>query len=93
MEMQIIKHKLRKLALPAAVSAVGGAIGLFLSRPQKQLRQSLPDDMLERLDSVLGRESQPQQDEGRKSVDTDELEQRLAERRKRREQRKRRLSA
>jgi hypothetical protein len=92
MEMQTIKQRLRKLALPAVVSAAGGAIGLLLSRPQKQLRQSLPDEMRERLDAVLGKDSQPQET-SRESLNTDDLEKRRAERRKRREQRKRRLRA
>jgi|SRR5918992_3885358 hypothetical protein len=94
-----IRETLRKLALPAAVSAVGGAIGLFLSRKPKQRQghPQLPDvdvgafaaDMRGRLDSALGKN--PGQNE--ESFDADEFERRRGVRQKRREQRKRRLSA
>jgi hypothetical protein len=96
-----IKGTLRTLALPAAVSAVGGAIGLFLSRRPKQLRQAisqlpevdvggLKNDLRGRLDSVLGGDDAESEEQ---SLDADELEERRRERQKRREGRKQRLGA
>ena len=60
-----IKGTIRTLALPAVVSAAGGAIGLFLSRKPEQLRRAITqlpdvdvggikDDLRGRIDSVLG---------------------------------------
>jgi hypothetical protein len=103
-----IKGTLRTLAIPAAVSAVGGAVGLFLSRKPKQLRDALPQlpevdvgglkgDLRGRLDSALGKdesESEAQTpDSNEQTLDRDELEERRGERQKRREQRKQRLGA
>jgi hypothetical protein len=96
-----IKGTLRTLAIPAAVSAVGGAIGLFLSRKPKQLRDALPQlpevdvgglkgDLRGRLDSALGKDESESEEQG---LDRDELEERRGERQKRREQRKQRLRA
>jgi hypothetical protein len=99
-----IRETLRKLAVPAAVSAVGGAIGLFLSRKPKQ-RQApqLPNvdvggfaaDMRGRLDSALGKNPGQSEEsvDAAESFDADKFERRRGERQKRREQRKRRLSA
>jgi hypothetical protein len=91
------KTTLGKLALPAAVAAVGAGLGLLFTRAPKRLREAIPElprgardlvgDLKERVESV-GDASKPQVGGQDGRGDTGELESRRRERKKRRERRR-----
>ena len=92
---------LRKLAVPAAVSVVGAAAGLLLSKNPKRLRGAMPDlpdldvadfrdDLKNKLESVRGKVGSGGRDAGSRGFDARKLETRRNERAKRRADRRQR---
>jgi hypothetical protein len=92
-------EKLRKLLLPGAASLLGAGAGLVLTRTNK-LRDALPrldgagigdlaDDLRSKLGSVTGSSESGASggSASRRTLDSDELEERLRRREQRRKQR------
>src|SRR5919106_1017918 len=91
---------LRKLALPAAVTAVGAAAGVVLTqKPKLRLRQAasqlqdldvggLAGDLRDRLGSALGKDDDGEGGTAFPALDQEERHTRRAERKERRERRR-----